>query len=209
MNFRKTLKRKDCSLTRFKTEDEKTADLLKDLFTENEIAEFLNQEYLKNRTKPKIRRWMKEKADHPYEKWYVIKWKTRHVGYICFKWRKHYDEACEISTAIHKDYRGLKLGFHSSKLLIDYILDLKKFKYIVGYVFLTNKKAENNLRKLGFRMNNRLHKIITKEFYGSDGSDKEDRKYNLMVIYGNKFKPSLPFGECLKTKIFTTKTPRH
>ena len=44
-------------------------------------------------------------------------------------------------------------------------------------------------------MNNRLHKIITKEFYGSDGSDKEDRKYNLMVIYGNKFKPSLPFGE--------------
>lgn len=186
MNFRKTLKGEICSLTRFNPGDERTVDLIKDLFNEKEIAPFLNQEYLKNRTKQQIRRWIKEKSDHPYEIWYVIKSKSNQIGYICFKWRKHYDDACEISTAIHKDHRGLKLGFHSSKLLIDYILGLRKFRYLVGYVFLTNKKAEYNLRKLGFRMNNRLHRIITKEFYGSDGSSKEDRKYNLMVIYGNK-----------------------
>lgn len=188
MKFLKTIKGQYCTLKRFKKDDEKTIELIKDLFNESEIAGFLNQEYLKHRTKPKIRKWINEKADHPYEVWYVIKWKTRHIGYICFKWRKHYDEACEISTAIHRKYRGLKLGYESSKLLIDYILSLNKFRYLAGYVFITNRRAEHNLRKLGFRMSNRLHRIITKEFYGSDGSGKEDRKYNLFVIDGIKIK---------------------
>ncbi len=187
MKYKGIIKGDNCSLVSLARADESEIEVFRSLFNENSIAEFLNQEYLKNKTVPKIRKWIAKKIVNPVEVWYVIKWKNRYIGYICFKWREHYNEACEISTAIVKEFRGLKLGYESTKLLIDYLISLNNFKYIAAYVYLTNKKAEKNLKKIGFRRANRLHKVITKEFYWNGGSGNGDRRYNLMVIYsGNK-----------------------
>ncbi len=79
----------------------------------------------------------------------------------------------------------MKLGYESSKILIDYILGLNKFKYLIGYVNKKNFKAANNLKKIGFKKANRLQKIITTQFYYDDGSSGEGLKYNLMAIYTN------------------------
>lgn len=188
IKFKDKIKGSNCSIVSLKSAGEKAVDVFKSLFNETEIADFLNSEYLKNRTKPKIKNWIKKKINNPVEVWYMIKWKNHYIGYICFKWREHYDEACEISTAIVKEYRGLKLGFESSGILVDYVLSLNKFRYVAAYVFLTNHKAGKNLNKLGFKKANRLHKVITKEFYW-DGKTKDEgeRRYDLFVIYsGNK-----------------------
>ncbi len=168
---------------RFKENDEKLVDMIHSIFTEKEIAVFINPDYLKYKTRYKIRTWIKKKYNNPVEVWYIIKYKSKYIGYVCFKWRSHYNEACEISTSIVKEYRGLKLGFESSKIMVDYVLSLNKFKYIVGYVFKTNKKAENNLRKIGFKKANRLNRIVTDQFYGSSDSANEDHNYTLMAIY--------------------------
>lgn len=183
LKYKNIIKGKNCSLVRFKEDDEKLVEMIYSIFNEKEIAVFINPDYLNYRTKAKIRMWLKKKQDNPVEVWYVIKHKTKYVGYVCFKWRKHYDEACEISTSIEKNYRGLKLGYESSKILVDYVLSLKKFKYVVGYVYKNNKKAENNLRKIGFKKANRLNRIITDQFYGSSEADNEDNNYTLMAIY--------------------------
>jgi L-amino acid N-acyltransferase YncA len=183
MKFRRIIRGENCYLEMLKPNDDKAIEMFKSLFTEKEIAAFLNPDYIKHKTVSKIKKWISKRTDNPVEVWYVIKQKSKYIGYICFKWRKHYDEACEISTAIEKNYRGLKLGYESSKIMVDYILTLNKFKYIVAYIYKTNKKADKNIRKLGFVKANKLNKIITMEFYGSDNSDKENRVYNLMVIY--------------------------
>ncbi|MBS1517441.1 MAG: GNAT family N-acetyltransferase [Bacteroidetes bacterium] len=166
-------------MIRFIGHDEKLVTLMHNIFNDEALHEFLNPEYLNYRTKPQIRKWLKSKYSNPVEIWYVIKHKNLYVGYICYKWRKHYDEACEISTAIDKNYRGLNLGYESSKLLLDHLFHSKRFKYLVGYVHKGNKIAENNLKKLGLKKNNRLQKIVTKEFYDSDGSSSV---YNLFSI---------------------------
>ncbi len=181
--FKKIIKGRNCSLVQFKSGDEKLVDLLSGIFNEKETEEYINPEYLNYRTKPKIRKWIKKKLTSPVDVWYAVKWKEKYVGYVCFKWRRHYDEACEISTAVDKNYRGLKLGYESSKIMIDYILSLNKFKYIVGYVHRENIRAENNLRKIGFRKAQRLQKIVTKEFYHDDGTSCTGRKYVLFAIY--------------------------
>lgn len=183
MSFKKIIKAENCSLTRFKIDDEKLIDLIYNLFNDKEIEDYLNPDYLNYRTKSKIRKWIRMKVDSPVDVWYIIKWKQDYIGYVCFKWRIHYDEACEISTAIEKKYRGLKLGYESSKILIDYILSLNKFKYLVGYVEKTNIKAANNLRKIGFKKANRLQKTVTTQFYNDDGTSSQGSKYNLMAIY--------------------------
>ncbi|MDZ4713454.1 MAG: GNAT family N-acetyltransferase [bacterium] len=182
LTYKKTIHGDNCLLVRFKKDDEKLNKLIYELFNEKGIAEFLNPDYLKYRTLSKVRKWINMKADNPVEVWYVIKWKRLYIGYVCFKWRKHYDEACEISTAIEKKYRGLRLGFESSKILINYVRGLNKFKYIVGYVHYKNLKAANNLRKIGFRKANRLGKIVTVQFYGDDGSSEDEKKYDLYCI---------------------------
>ena len=181
--YKKIIKGKNCSLVKFKGSDEKLVELIYKLFNEKETAAFLNPSYVNNKTKPKIRKWIKETAENPYAVWYIIRSKGKYIGYVCFKWRKHYDEACEISTAIEKDFRGLKLGYESSKILIDYVLSLKKFKYIAAYVHRENKKGENNLRKLGFRKAQKLQKIVSKEFYNDDGTSETGRRYILFAIY--------------------------
>lgn len=181
--YKKIIKGDSCTLVRFKENDEKLVELIHKLFNEKETADFLNPEYVSNRTRPKIRKWISKKIHNPVDVWYLIKHKRNYIGYICFKWRAHYDEACEISTAIEKDYRGLRLGFESSKILVDYILSLKKFRYVVGYAHRQNIKAQNNLRKLGFRKAQRLQKVVSRQFYNDDGTSKTGSKYILFAIY--------------------------
>jgi RimJ/RimL family protein N-acetyltransferase len=181
--FSKIIKGENCTLVRFQDKDEKLVELIFKLFNEKETADFLNPEYVSNRARSKIRKWIIKKIQNPVDVWYVIKHKKKYIGYICFKWRAHYDEACEISTAIEKNYRGLRLGFESSKILVDYILSLKKFRYIVGYAHKQNFKAQNNLRKLGFRKAQRLQKIVSRRFYNDDGTSKTGSKYILFAIY--------------------------
>lgn len=181
--FRKILNGTNCSLIRFKKGDKKLEQLIFNLFNDRDIEEYLNPDYLKNRTPSKIRKWISGKTENPVEVWYVIKWKNNYIGYVCFKWRKHFDEACEISTAIEKKFRGLKLGFESSKILVDYILTLNKFKYIVGYVHYLNLKAANNLKKIGFRKASHLQKTVTVQFYNDDGTSCAGRKYRLYCIF--------------------------
>jgi len=180
--FKNIIKGKKCSLIRFIGSDEKLVELMHNIFNDEELVEFLNPEYLNYRTKPQIRKWLKSKYSNPVEIWYVIKHKNDYVGYICYKWRKHYDDACEISTAIDKRFRGLDLGYESSKLLLDHLSSSKKFKYIVGYVHKKNKIAENNLKKLGMKKNNKLQKVVTREFYDSDGSKSVYNLYSINTL---------------------------
>ena len=183
--YKKLLKGDKCSLVKFefKKGDERLTELIYNVFTEKETEEFLNPDYLNYRTRSKIRSWIRKKSKHPYEVWYAVRAGRKYVGYICFKWRKHYDEACEISTAIQKEYRGLKLGYESSRLLIDYILSLKKFRYIVAYIHTENIKARKNLGKIGFRKAQRLQKTVSRQFYNDDGTSCTGRKYWLYAIY--------------------------
>ncbi len=185
--FKNIVKGNKCKLVRFKAGDEKLTELIFKLFNEKETEDFLNPEYTRNRTRAKIRKWIIKKTENPVDVWYVIKSKSNYIGYICFKWRVHYDEACEISTAIEKDFRGLRLGFESSRILVDYILSLKKFKYIVGYAHKQNIKAQNNLRKLGFRKAQRLQKIVSRQFYNDDGTSSTGSKYILFAVYSKAF----------------------
>lgn len=180
--YKKIIKGKNCSLVSFSLHDEKLVDMIHDLFNDKQIMEFLNPDYLRYRTRPKIRKWIRNRLNSHVEVWYLIRSKKNYIGYVCFKWRKHYDEACEISTAILSKFRGLKLGYESSKILIDYILSLKKFKYIVGYVHTDNLKAANNLKKIGFKKAQRLQKIVTVQFYNDDGTSPTGRKYRLYAI---------------------------
>ncbi|MEO6694034.1 MAG: GNAT family N-acetyltransferase [Ignavibacteria bacterium] len=184
--YKPIIRGKNCSLIKFKENDERLVDLFHSIFNEKEIAVYLNPDYLNFRTKPKIRKWLNDKQHNAVEVWYFIKYKSRYAGYVCFKWREHYDEACEISTSIEKNYRGMKIGYESSKLLIDYVVSLNKFKYIVAYVFKTNKKAENNLRKIGFKKADRLNRIVTDQFYDLSEEDNEDDNYTLMAIIPKK-----------------------
>ena len=181
--YKNTIKGSKCSLAGFKEGDEKLTDLIYKLFNEKETEDFLNPEYIRNRTRAKIRKWIKKKIQSPVDEWYVIKSKGKYIGYICFKWREHYDEACEISTAIEKNFRGLRLGYESSRILVDYILSLNKFRYIVGYAHKQNIKAQNNLRKLGFRKAQRLQKIVSRQFYNDDGTSATGSKYILFAVY--------------------------
>ena len=182
--LKKVIRGKNCNLHRFGTEDPHLEKLLLELFNEEEILPFLNREYTSNNTKRKIRSWLSKKVDHPVEVWYTIRQGRICAGYICFKWRKHFDGACEISTAIGKDYRGLKLGFESSKLLIDHVKALHIFQHLVAYVHIKNKKAANNIRKLGFAKSNKLHGLITKQFYGEPANKSDDRIYDLFATSG-------------------------
>jgi RimJ/RimL family protein N-acetyltransferase len=173
-------------LAKFKSGDEKLVELIFNIFNEKETADFLNPDYVRNRTKFRIRKWIKKMTASPVDVWYVIKYKRKYIGYICFKWRLHYDEACEISTAIEKSSRGLKLGYESSKILIEYVLSLNKFRYIVGYVHRKNEKAENNLRKLGMRKAQRLQRVVSRQFYDDDGTSETGSKYILFAIYAQR-----------------------
>jgi hypothetical protein len=168
--MQKTIKGENCTLIKFDSKDERLVDLIYKLFHDKGIINFLNPDYPLNESKSVIKKWVKETAENPYAAWYIIKHKQNYIGYVCFKWRKHYTIACEMSTAILGEYRGLKLGYESSKILADYIKTLNKFKYIAAYVKKGNVRAMNNLRKFGLRINKRLLKEATLAFYNEDGT---------------------------------------
>ena len=182
--LRKVIRGKNCWLKRFEENDKPLEDLLLHIFNEQEIDLFLNREYTVNKSRTKIRKWIKKKTDNPVEVWYKIMQGRKCTGYVCFKWRLHYDRACEISTAIGKEFRGLKLGYESSGILIEYVKSLNYFDYIVAYVHVRNNKAASNIRKLGFRKSNRLHKTITTQFYGEPSKGSGDRVYDLYSVRG-------------------------
>ncbi|CAN5580955.1 hypothetical protein BH10BAC5_BH10BAC5_20500 [soil metagenome] len=191
MNFKKIIKGNSCSLHLFNKKDEKLTDLIHVLFNDENIIGFMNPAYPIRKNRSTVKKWVIKTSENPFARWYVIKASGKYIGYVCFKWRKDYDEACEISTAILPEFRGLKLGYESSKILIDYVSSTKYFKYIVAYIKIGNKKAENNIRKTGLKKNNRLQSIITKYFYGWDGSSA-GRMNNLFVMKV-EFKPNFVF----------------
>lgn len=177
--MKKIIRGKNCSLLRFEAGDVKLVDLIYKLFNDKNITGLLNPDYPLNKPKSVIKKWVKETAENAYGVWYVIKHKQSYIGYVCYKWRENYTEACEISTAILFEYRGLKLGYESSKILSDYVKNLKKFKYLVAYVHRGNKRAENNLKKFGLSKANRLQKTVTMALYKEDGSSGE---YDLFAL---------------------------
>lgn len=168
--MKKIIKGDNCSLVKFDGNDEKLVDLIYKLFHDEGIVNLLNPDYPLKKSKSVIRKWVKETSANEYAAWYVIKHKRDYTGYVCFKWRAHYDTACEMSTAILDEFRGLKLGYESSKILADYIKELNKFTYIAAYVKKGNVRAMNNLRKFGLRKNARLLKEATRAFYDEDGT---------------------------------------
>lgn len=180
--FPKIIRGENCHLRRLEPGDERAELMLKSIFSERDIFPFLNSEYTSLTTKAKLRKWIASKVNNPVEVWYTIRSGRKCVGYICFKWRKHFDRACEISTGISKEYRNLKLGYESSKILLDYLLELGRFEFIVAYVHEKNKRAEGNIRKLGFAKSNRLHKIITTQFYGAPKDKCGKRIYQLFAV---------------------------
>lgn len=183
--LKKVIRGRNCYLRRFNNDDKQLEDLLIDLFNEEDILPFLNREYTSNKTRAKIRKWLSKKVDHPVEVWFTIRQGKFCAGYICFKWRKHYHGACEISTAIGREFRGLKLGYESSKLMIDHVKALGVFEYVVAYVHVKNNKAANNIRKLGFSKSNRLQNLITTQFYGEPDKKSGGRVYDLYATRGN------------------------
>lgn len=120
----------------------------------------------------------------PVDVWYSIRTGGKCTGYVCFKWRKHYDKACEISTAIGAEFRGLRLGFETSGILIEYIRSLQMFDRIIAYVHVKNKTAARNIRKLNFRKDSRLHKTVTVQFYGEPSSGSGERVYDIYTYPG-------------------------
>lgn len=181
MKISKTIKGKNCSLKLFEKDDKKLLDCIHKLFNDENITGFLNPDYPLHSDKRKVSSWIKKCVDNPVEYWYAILSGRTYIGYVCFKWRKHYDKACEMSTAILSEYRGLKLGYESSKILLEYIATLNKFDNVIGFASKKNKKAQNNLRKIGFRRSDRLFKVLEKEFYNEENPNPHDSKYMLLA----------------------------
>lgn len=180
--MKKYIKGKNCSLKKFQKDDGRLVELIHYIFHEKALEELINPEYLENKTRSKIRGWINSKAECGHEMWYIIVHKNKYIGYVCYKWKPHYDKACEISTAIADKYRGLKLGYESSKLLIDYVKSLGTFDYLCGFAHRKNEKAINNLRKLGLRRSERMFKVLQREFYGDSDPHEDAKKYTLLAL---------------------------
>lgn len=182
MKFAKIIKGENCYLKQFNSEDKKLTDCIHTLFNDKQITGFLNPDYPLHKNKREVNKWIKNSQNNPVQQWYVIVTSGVYIGYVCFKWREHFTYACEISTAILNEYRGLKLGFESSKILVDYIKSLKFFKFAVAYTSKKNNKAANNLRKIGFRKNSRLFHLIELNFYDTKNVNPHSTDYQLLAI---------------------------
>jgi L-amino acid N-acyltransferase YncA len=146
---------------------------------------FINPEYLKFKSKSNVIKWVDSKVNLACEVWYSIKVKSNYIGFICYKSRKNFTEACELSIVLTKGYRGFEIGYKITKLLIDYLVTNKLFKYIIAYSNKKNKLAEKMLKQLGFRKTNKLHKLITKKLYNENISLNILLNYNLFTIFIN------------------------
>lgn len=179
------IKGKNCNLVPFELNDE-TVGLMFDLFNDKSLMQFLNPDYPLGKSKSIIKKWVSRSINSKREKWYLIKVKNFVAGYVAYKWKPGFDLACELSTALLPQARGFKIGYESSKIMIDNIAGLNRFKYITAFCTKSNKSALGNLRKLGLRKSNRLHKILEKEFYDEENPDPVNSIYQLMAFNTKK-----------------------
>ncbi|KXK03478.1 MAG: Acetyltransferase (GNAT) family protein [Chlorobi bacterium OLB4] len=175
----KRLKGKHCSLEPFSLNNE-TIELIHSLFSDKVLHDLINPDYPLGKSKRVISLWVRDRVQSESEEWYIIRSNNAAVGYVAYKWKVGLNLACEISTALLSSARGFKIGFESSKLIIDYIRSQRKFRHITAFCRKSNYAAIGNLRKLGFRKSNRLHIIVESELYNEKNPDPENSLYQLM-----------------------------
>jgi len=180
--LKKIISGKNFNLIRFKTGDEELYNLVHTIFNEEIIKGFINPEYVKFKSKSNVKKWVDLNARCKCEVWYTVKVKGKYVGYICYKSRKDFLEACELSIVLAKGYRGFESGFQITKTLIDYLVKEKLFRYIIAYSNKNNHLAEKLLKKLGFIKSNKLHSKITNNLYDENIALNIKLNYNLFTI---------------------------
>ena len=180
--MKKIIKGKNFDLVRFKAGDAKLYDLVHGIFNEEIVKGFISPEYVKLRSKTNVRKWVDSNAKCKCQIWYTIKHKRQYIGYICYKWNEKFKDACELSIVLAKGFRGFETGYSITKVLIDYIISEKLFKYIIAYSINSNKLAEKLLRKLGFKKSNKMHEAITYKLYSENISHNIKLHYNLFTI---------------------------
>lgn len=185
MNSEQVIKGKNCHLVPF-GDNEVTIDLIYRLFNDERLKDYLNPDYPLGKSRKVIQRWVVSRIKSNREAWYLIIVKNETAGYVAYKWKPGFDLACEISTALLSNIRGNQIGFESSKIMIENIASLNKFRYITAFCTKSNKAALGNLKKLGFRRSNRLHVILEKEFYQEENPDPVNSIYQLMVYNTKK-----------------------
>jgi L-amino acid N-acyltransferase YncA len=180
--LKKIIKGKNFNLIRFKAGDEKLYNLVYSIFNEEIVKGFINPEYIKFKSKSNVRKWVDLNARCKCEVWYTVKAKDKYIGYICYKSREDFPEACDLSIVLAKGFRGFETGYQITKTLINYLVNQKLFKYIIAYSNKSNKLAEKLLKKLGFKKTNKLHKTISNRLYDEDVSVSITLNYNLFSI---------------------------
>ncbi len=180
--MKKIIKGKNFNLVRFESGDENLYKLVYRIFNEEILKGFINPDYLNFKSKTKVVQWVDSKINLKCEVWYSIRFKNKYIGFICYKSRKNYMDACELSIVLAKGYRGFNVGLQITKILIDYLIKAKLFKYIVGYSNKKNKLAEKLLKQLGFNKTNKLHNEITKNLYDENVAPNIILNYNLFTI---------------------------
>lgn len=173
---------KNFTLVRFKSGDAKLYNMVHSIFNEEMMKGFINPEYLKLKSRTKVIKWVDDNANSKCETWYSVKTKGKYIGFISYKAKKSYPDACEIFIVLAKGFRGFEVGFQVTQILIEYIKRKKLFKYILAYSNKTNKLAEKLLKQLGFKKTNILHKEITKKIYSESISLNIILNYNLFTI---------------------------
>jgi L-amino acid N-acyltransferase YncA len=180
--LKKIIRGKNFNLVRFKSGDEKLYDLIHSIFNEEIVEGFINPEFLRFKSKSKVVKWVDSKVSLGCEVWYIVKAKGKYAGYICYKSRRDCNTICELSIVLAKGFRGFDTGLEVTKILIDYLVRNKLFRYIIAYSNNNNKLAEKLLKKLGFKKTNKLHKEITNRLYSGDISPNINLNYNLFSI---------------------------
>jgi L-amino acid N-acyltransferase YncA len=180
--LKKIIRGNGFNLVKFKAGNNKLYDFIFEIFNEEILKGFINPEYVKFKSKSKVKKWVDLNAKCKCEVWYTIKAKNKFIGFICCKWREEFPEACELSIVLAKGYRGFETGYQITKTLSDYFVNNKLFKYIVAYSNKSNKLAEKLLKKLGFQKTNKLHKVISIKFYDEEILANIILNYNLFSI---------------------------
>jgi L-amino acid N-acyltransferase YncA len=180
--LKKEIKGKIFTLVRFKQGDSKLYNLVHTIFNEEMLKGFVNPEYLGLKSRAKVIKWVDANVNSKCEVWYSIKIKNKYIGFISYKTRRNYTDACEIFIVLAKGYRGYDIGLQITKILIDYIVMKKLFKYIIAYSNKKNKLAEKLLKELGFNKTNKMHEEITKKMYNENISSNISLNYNLFTI---------------------------
>lgn len=180
--MKKIIKGKNFNLTRFKSGDNKLYNMIHSIFNEEMMKGFISPEYLEFKSRKKVIKWVDTNANLECEAWYTIKLKEKYIGYIRCKHCSSIPDICEITIVLAKGYRGFEIGYQVTKLLTDYIKKEKLIKYIIAYSNKANRLSEKLLKELGFKKNNRLHRLITQKLYNESVSLNIILNYNLFTI---------------------------